>query len=57
MKIKLRYKELTTVTSEVEAVVNSRPLTHIYEDEVEEVLTLSHFYCGRQLLDEQNNES
>ena len=57
MKIKLRYKELTTVTSEVEAVVNSRPLTYIYEDEVEEVLTQSHLYCGRQLLDEQNNES
>ena len=57
MKIKLRYKELTTVTSEVEAVVNSRPLTYIYEDEVEEVLTESHLYCGRQLLDEQNNES
>ena len=57
MKIKLRYKELTTVTSEVEAVVNSRPLTYIYEDEVEEVLTPSHLYCGRQLLDEQNNES
>ena len=37
--------------SEVEAVVNSRPLTYIYEDEVEEVLTPSHFYCGRRLLD------
>ena len=37
--MKLTYKELTTVTSEVEAVVNSRPLTYIYKDEVEEVLT------------------
>ena len=55
--MKLKYEELTTVTSEVEAVVNSWPLTYIYEDEVEEVLTPSHLYCGRQLLDEQNNES
>ena len=45
--MKLTYKELTTVTSEVEAVVNSWPLTYIYEDEVEEVLTPSHLYCGR----------
>ena len=51
MKMKL------TVTNEVEAVVKSQPLTYIYEDEVEEVLTPSHLYCGRRLLDEQNNES
>ena len=57
MKIQLKYKELTKVTSEVKAVVNSRPLTYIYKDEVGEVLTLSHLYCGRRLLDEQNNES
>ena len=47
IKMKLKYEELTTVTSEVEAVVNSWPLTYIYEDEVEEVLTPSHLYCGR----------
>ena len=47
MKMKLTYKELTTVTREEEAVVNSWPLTYIYEDEVEEVLTPSHLYCGR----------
>ena len=47
MKMKLTYKELTTVTSEVEAVVNSQPLTCIYEDEVEEVLKPLHLYCGR----------
>ena len=57
MKMKLTYEELITVTSEVEAVVNSRPLTYIYEDEVEEVLTPSHLYCGRRLLDKQSNES
>ena len=37
----------TTVTSEVEAVVNSRSFTYIYENEVEEMVTPSHLYCGR----------
>ena len=55
--MKLTYEELTTVRSEVEAVVNSRPLAYIYKDEVEKVLTPSHLYCERRLLDEQNNES
>ena len=39
------------------AVVNSSPLIYIYEDEVEEVLTLSHLYCGKRLLDKQINKS
>ena len=47
MTMKLTYEELTTVTSEVEAVVNSRPFTYIYENEVEEMVTPSHLYCGR----------
>ena len=45
--MKLTYRQLTTVKSEVEAVVNSRPLIYIYEDNVEEVSTPSHLYCGR----------
>ena len=57
MKMKLTYKEVTAVTSEVKAVVNSRSLTYIQEDEVEEVLTPSHLYRRRRFLDEQNNES
>ena len=43
MEMKLTYKELAIVTSEVEAVINSRPLTYICKDEVEEVLTPSHY--------------
>ena len=42
IKMKLTYEELTTVRSEVEAVVNSQPLAYIYKDEVEKVLTPSH---------------
>ena len=40
--MKLRYEEVTTVTSEVKAVVDSRSLTYIYKDEVKEGLMLSH---------------
>ena len=57
MKMKLTYEEVTAVTSEVKAVGNCRSLTYIQEDEVEEVLTPSHLYRRRRLLDEQNNES
>jgi len=39
---KLAYEELLTVFTEVEGVLNSRPLTYVYSDEVEEPLTPSH---------------
>ena len=44
------YEELETVISNVEGIVNSRPLTYIYDDDVEEVLTPSHLLLGRRLL-------
>ena len=34
----------------VEAIVNSRPLSHILTEDVEEPVTPSHLICGGQLL-------
>ena len=48
---RLTYEELTTVLIEIEAVLNSRPLTYIYEDDTEVPLTPSHLFCGRRMLD------
>ena len=47
---KLSFDELTTIFAEVEAVLNSRPLTYLYSDDVEEPLTPSHLVIGRRLL-------
>ena len=40
-RARLNYEEMETVTSEIEMIINSRPLTYI-QDDVEEVLTPSH---------------
>ena len=50
-------KRIASSNDLLEAVINSRPVVNICEDQVEEVLTPSHLYCERWLLDKQNNES
>ena len=45
----LSYDELHTVITEIESVMNSRPLTYLYPEEIEESLTPSHLLCGRRL--------
>ncbi|EEC20486.1 conserved hypothetical protein [Ixodes scapularis] len=46
----LDFEELTTVLAEVEAVINSRPLTYVYANAEEpEVLSPAHFLVGRKL--------
>lgn len=46
----LNFEELTTVLTEVEAVINSRPLTFVYSDvEEPEPLSPGHFLVGRKL--------
>ena len=45
--VRLNYDELSTVLTEVEMVINSRPLTYISGDDLDEPLTPSHFLTGR----------
>ena len=46
---KLTYEDLLTVVTEVEGVLNSRPITNIYTDVIEEPLNLSHLVIGRRI--------
>jgi hypothetical protein len=49
-RAKLYYDELSTVLVEIEAVVNSRPLTYLSAEDLDEPLTPSHFLYGRRIL-------
>ena len=46
----LSYEELLTVLLEVEAVLNSRPLTYVSADDLDEPLTPSHLIYGKRIL-------
>ena len=46
---KLNYEEMETALIEIEAIINSRPLTYMYDDDVSEALTPSHLLTGRNL--------
>ena len=46
----LTYDELLTLVTEVEAVLNSRPLTYISSEDTEEPLTPSHLLVGYRIL-------
>ena len=49
-RAKLCYDELLTALTEVEMIVNSRPLSYISADDTEEPLTPSHLLVGRRTL-------
>ena len=46
----VNYEELLTLIIEAEGIINSRPLTYVYTDELDEILTPSHLVIGRRLL-------
>ena len=48
-KARLSYEEVETVLIEIEAVINSRPLTYLYDDDITEPLTPSHLLSGRNM--------
>ena len=48
---KLSYEELESALIETEAVLNSRPLTYVYNELSEAPLTPSHLVIGRRLLE------
>lgn len=47
---KFSYDELLTAVIEVEAILNSRPLSYVSADDLDEPLTPSHLLVGRRLL-------
>ena len=49
---RLSYEELESVLVETEGVLNSRPLTYVYDDLSEAPLTPSHLVIGRRLLEQ-----
>ena len=46
----LLHDELLTVVTEVEAILNLRPLTYVSSEDVEEPLTPSHLMLGYQMM-------
>ena len=49
-RARFSYDELHTAVVEIEAVINSRPLSYLHPDDLEQPLTPSHLLVGRRLL-------
>lgn len=49
-RARLTLDEFTTLITEVEGVINSRPISYVSSDDTEEPLTPAHLLCGRRLL-------
>ena len=55
-KSRLYYEELLPVIIEIEAVLNSRPLCYLYDQEIDEVITPSHLMFGRRIISTIDND-
>ena len=49
-KAKLTYDELLTVLTEVEAIINSRPLSYVSSKHLDKPLTLYHLLSRHRIL-------
>ena len=49
-RAKLDYDELITVVTEVEMIINSRPLSYVTADDLEEPLTPAHLLMGKRTM-------
>ena len=54
---KFSYDEMHTAIVEIEAIINSRPLSYVGSDDTEEPLTPSHLLVGRRVLGLPDNLS
>ena len=52
---KFLYDEMHTAIVEIEAIINSRPLSYVSSDDIEEPLTPSHLLVGRRILSLPDN--
>ena len=55
-KSTLNYDQLVTLVVKVESVLNSKPLTYLSMDDLEEPVTPSHLICGYRVLSLPNIE-
>ena len=49
------FDELLTVIVEIEGIINSRPISYLNSDDIEEPLTPSHLLVGRRILNLPDN--
>ena len=48
---RLDYEELLTVVTEVESILNSRPISYVYTEETEEPICPSHLVTNWEAID------
>ena len=49
-RARLTYDELLTVLAEVEMILNSKPLSYVSSEDIEEPLTPSHLLIGHRVI-------